>query len=132
MPYGRLMWPYALWGLIGAACNRALIFLDANRRVKGSPLQYPEGPGATFFLFAAILHGGIASAVAYAAAASGVISSPLLALGVGFAAPEALKAVSRRALLLLYPGDGGQRPGPGDRVDTGGTKVAEAGSDEDV
>src|ERR1022692_3045910 len=95
------MWEYALWGLAGAAINRALVFLEANRRVKGSAWRYPEGPGGGFFALAVVLHCGIGAAVTYAAAVSQVIHSPLLALGLGATAPVAMKTVSRIALAAL-------------------------------
>jgi hypothetical protein len=101
--YGRLMWQYALWGLAGAAINRALIFLEANRRVKGPAWRYPEGPGGGFFILAVMLHCGIGSAVTYAAAASKVVSNPLVALGLGATAPVAMKTIGRLALAVLAP-----------------------------
>jgi len=99
--YGRVMWQYALWGLAGAAINRALVFLEANRRVKGPAWRYPEGPGGGFFALAVALHCGIGAAVTYAAAVSKVIHNPLLALGLGATAPVAMKTVSRIALAAL-------------------------------
>ena len=95
------MWQYALWGLVGAAINRALIFLEANRRVKGAPWRFPEGPGGGFFALAVGLHCGIGAAVTYASAVSGVIHNPLLGLGLGATAPVAMKTVSRIALAAL-------------------------------
>ena len=116
------MWVFALWGAAGAAINRALIFLEANRRVKGPPLRYPQGPGPGFFALATALHCGTAAAVTYAAAVSGYIHTPLLGLGLGAAAPVAVKTVSRMALAAFPSDDSDEGPdkkpvskGPGER-----------------
>jgi hypothetical protein len=97
------MWQYAAWGLAGALIHRALIFLEANRRSKGPAWRYPEGPGATFFALATVLHGAIAAVVTYATADAGYIHKPLLGLGLGVAAPAAVKKVSSIALGALPP-----------------------------
>jgi hypothetical protein len=106
------MWQYVFWGIAGAAINRALLFLEANRRVKGPAWRYPEGPGGGFFALAVVLHCGIGSAVTYAAAESGVVSSPLVALGLGATAPVAMKTIGRLALAVLSleanDGEGGE------------------------
>lgn len=100
------MWLYALWGLAGAAINRALVFLEANRRVKGPPWHFPEGPGGGFFALAVVLHCGIGTAVTYAAADTKLIHNPLMALGLGATAPVAMKTISRIALAALPGGEG--------------------------
>jgi hypothetical protein len=105
------MWQYALWGLAGAAINRALIFLEANRRVKGPAWRYPEGPGGGFFALAVALHCAVGAIVAYATAASGYIHTPLLGIGLGAGAPVAVKTISRMALAAFPPGASGEEPG---------------------
>lgn len=109
------MWQYTLWGLAGAAINRALLFLEANRRVKGPAWRFPDGPGGGYFMIAVALHCGISSIVTYAAAESQVVSNPLLALGLGATAPAAMKKLGRLALAALPPeaddGDGGEDGG---------------------
>lgn len=101
MPYLRLMWQYAFWGLAGAAVNRALIFLEANRRAKGPGWRYPDGPGGAYFLVACVLHCGIGAVLTAAAALTGVIATPLLALGLGGVAPAAMAKIGRYALDAL-------------------------------
>jgi hypothetical protein len=91
----------ALWGLAGAGINRALVFLEANRRVKGPAWRYPEGPGGGFFALAVVLHCAIAAAVTAAAAQSGYVTNAVVALGLGVSAPVAIKTMSRVALSVL-------------------------------
>ncbi|GAA2071286.1 hypothetical protein GCM10009780_03220 [Actinomadura alba] len=105
MSYRAVMWEYALWGLLGAAANRALVFLEANRRVKGVAWRFPEGPGGGYFLVACLLHCGIGAALTSAAAATGVIATPLIALGLGATAPTAMAKVGRYALAALPADD---------------------------
>ncbi len=111
------MWQYALWGLAGAAINRALIFLEANRRVKGPAWRYPEGPGGGFFALAVVLHCAIAAIVTYATADSRYIHTPLLGIGLGATAPVAVKTICRMALAgLPSHGSGRESGGEGDNV----------------
>ncbi|MFI1928043.1 hypothetical protein [Streptomyces sp. NPDC020377] len=93
----------ALWGLAGAAVNRTLVFLEANRRIKGPAWRYPEGPGGGFFLLATVLHCGVGAVVAAATAQSGYVTNSLVAMGVGASAPVAMKSLSRMALTALPP-----------------------------
>lgn len=97
------MWQYAAWGFAGAAINRALIFLEANRRSKGAAWRYPDGPGGGYFLLACTLHCAIGSVITLAAALTGVVATPLLALGLGSVAPAAMAKVGRVALDALPP-----------------------------
>jgi hypothetical protein len=90
-----------LWGLAGAAVNRTLIFLEANRRVKGMAWRYPEGPGGGFFALATALHCSIGAIVSAATAQSGYVSNAVVALGVGASAPVVMKSLSRMALAAL-------------------------------
>jgi len=98
-------WEYAVLGLAGAMINRALIFLEANKRVKGPAWRYPEGPGPLFFALATVLHGAIATVVTAVTAEAGYIHNPLLGLGLGIAAPTAVKKISSIALGALPPTD---------------------------
>lgn len=95
----------ALWGLAGAAVNRALVFLEANRRAKGPAWRFPEGPGGGFFVLATALHCGIGALVSTAAAQSGYISNSLVALGLGATAPVAMKTLSRKVLAAVTATD---------------------------
>jgi hypothetical protein len=97
------MWQYAVWGAVGAAVNRALIFMEANRRAKGPAWRYPDGPGGGFFLLASALHCAIGVGITLAAAPSGIIATPLLALGLGAVAPAAMAKIGRYALATLDP-----------------------------
>ncbi|GAA1264283.1 hypothetical protein Psi02_76130 [Planotetraspora silvatica] len=97
------MWHYALWGFAGAAINRALVFLEANRGAKGPAWRYPEGPGGQYFIVACVLHCGIGAGVTLAAAMTGIIATPLLALGLGGVAPVAMAKIGRIALDLIPP-----------------------------
>lgn len=99
------MWQYALWGLAGAAVNRALVYLEASQRTKGWPWRRPYGPGGGVFFVAQILHCGIAMIVTAAAASSGLLSSALLALGMGAAAPAVVKKASQYGLAVLPAGN---------------------------
>jgi|SRR5215472_2004213 len=94
-------WEYALLGLAGALIHRTLIFLEANRRTKGPAWRYPEGPGPFFFALATTLHGAIAAVVTYVTADAGYIHNQLLGLGLGVAAPSAVKKISSIALGAL-------------------------------
>jgi len=103
------MWQFALWGLAGAAVNRALVFLEANRRAKGKAWQYPEGPGGGYFAVACVLHCAIGSTITYASALSGLPLSPILAIGMGIGAPAASAKLARIAVAIL--GDAGNTGG---------------------
>ena len=91
----------ALWGLAGAAVNRALIYLEAAERVKGPPWRAPRGPGGLAYLISLVLHCCIGGIVAGAAARSGLISNAVVALGLGAGAPVAVKKLSSYTLALL-------------------------------
>jgi hypothetical protein len=95
------MWQFALWGLAGAASNRAIIFIEASSRVKGRPWRYPEGPGGVVYAISVLLHCCIGAIVTFAAAESGYIRNSLLALGLGASATVAMKTISRMSLAAL-------------------------------
>jgi hypothetical protein len=118
-------WHYAVLGLAGALIHRALIFLEANSRSKGPAWRYPEGPGAFFFLVATVLHGAIASVVTYVAADAGYIHNQLLGLGLGIAAPSAVKKISGLALGALPSADpiDGEEPAADKAADKAATPV---------
>lgn len=106
------MWLYALWGLAGAAVNRALIFLEASQRVKGWPWRSPDGPGGGVYLVSVVLHCAIGAVVAFAAADARIATNGLLALGLGAGAPVVVKKVSGYTLAVL--------PRPTEDADGGG------------
>lgn len=95
------MWQYALWGLVGAAANRAVLFLEAAQRVKGWPWARPRGPGGGVFLVATLVHLGIATATTAALATTTIIVNGFIAFGVGAAAPVVVKKVAGYAESLI-------------------------------
>src|SRR5262245_52526364 len=104
------MWQYALWGLAGAAINRAMLYLEAAQRIKGWPWRYPYGPGGGPYLVATTLHLGIGAIVAAGAADAGYVSNALIATGIGAAAPIVVNRIAGYTLALLprSPEDKGQ------------------------
>jgi len=99
------MWQYALWGLVGAAVNRALLFLEASQRVKGWPWAQPDGPGGGVYAVSVVLHLAIAATTTAAVSTTALLSSGFLAFGMGAAAPVVVKKVSGYALKVLLPDD---------------------------
>lgn len=97
------MWHYALWGLLGAAVNRALLFLEASHRVKGWPWIRPEGPGGGVYAVSILLHLAIATATTAALATTSILTNGLLAFAMGAAAPVVVKKISGYALTMLPP-----------------------------
>lgn len=95
------MWQYALWGLAGAAVNRALIYLEASQRAKGWPWRRPHGPGGGVYAVSVILHCAIGALVTWAAADAGLIVNALLAVGAGAVAPVLVKKASGYTLAML-------------------------------
>jgi hypothetical protein len=87
------VWEYALWGLVGGAANRGVLFLEASQRVKGWPWSLPRGPGGGVYAVAIVIHLGIAAATTAALATTTIITSGLVAFGVGAAAPVVVKKV---------------------------------------
>ncbi|URM94088.1 hypothetical protein LUW76_06960 [Actinomadura madurae] len=111
------MWQFVVWGLMGAAANRTLAFLEANRRVKGPPWRYPKGPGGRYYLFACALHCMLAAMVTSAAAASDLIDAPWLAFAFGAGAPAIMAKLGRYALWALPPGPDGDENDEDDEDD---------------
>ena len=97
------MWQYALWGLIGAASNRALLILEVSERVKKWPWTPPDGPGGGIYAASIALHLGIATASTAALATTAIISNGLTAFGFGVGAPVVVKKASQYAIRLLPP-----------------------------
>jgi len=100
----RMWWQYALWGLGGAAVNRALIGAEAAQRVKGLPWPKPEGPGGGVYLVSVIIQLAVATVVVAAAAQSKWVPNPGVALGMGASAPVLLKKLTSIALALVGQG----------------------------
>jgi hypothetical protein len=109
------MWQYALWALAGAASNRALLFLEACQRVKGWPWRFPYGPGAAPYWVATVLHLGVGTGVASAAAEAGYVTNSLVAFGIGAAAPVVVKKLADHTLEITprkQEGEGGGTDAP--------------------
>jgi hypothetical protein len=97
------MWECALWGLIGAATMRAIVFIEASLRVKSWPWLPPAGPGAALFTVTTVLHLGIAAAVTAALSDTPYVPNAAIAFGFGAAAPVVVRKVARIAQSLLPP-----------------------------
>ncbi len=95
------MWQYALWGLIGAAANRAVLLLEATQRVKGWPWARPQGPGGGVYTMSIIVHLGIAAATTAALATTAIITNGFIAFGIGAAAPVVVKKIAGYAETLI-------------------------------
>ncbi|WP_410659523.1 hypothetical protein [Amycolatopsis sp. lyj-112] len=102
------MWLYAVWGLVGAAANRGVVFLEAAQRVKGWPWKRPSGPGGGVYTVSLVLHLGIAAAVGAALTTAGIVTNGLVAFGVGAAAPTVVKKISRYGQGLVPSSEQGQ------------------------
>ena len=79
-PYVVAMWQYALWGLVGAAANVGVVFLEASRRVKGWPWERPKGPGGGVYAVSILIQMGIATATTAALAAAAIVTNAFVAL----------------------------------------------------
>ncbi|GAB3158780.1 hypothetical protein GCM10027258_70760 [Amycolatopsis stemonae] len=108
------MWQYALWGLIGAAANRALLLLEASERAKKWPWTPPDGPGGGLYATSVGLHLGIATAATAALATTTIISNGFVAFGFGAGAPVVVKKACRYAIRLLPPEEPTREIGGGD------------------
>lgn len=108
------MWQYALWGLIGAAANRGVVFLEAAQRVKGWPWTQPKGPGGGVYAVSIVVHLGIATATTAALTTATIVTNGLIAFGIGAAAPTVVKKMAGYAERLLPPNDSNEQQGRGD------------------
>ncbi|QIS10361.1 hypothetical protein [Nocardia arthritidis] len=101
-------WQYAVWGLVGAATNSGVVFLEASRRVKGWPWIRPRGPGGGVYLVSILINLGVATATTAALATTLIVSNGLIAFGVGAGAPVVVKKIAAYAESLL-PGEDGKK-----------------------
>lgn len=97
------MWQYALWGLLGAAANIGVVYLEAANRVKGWPWARPHGPGGGVYVVSIIVQLVIAGATTAALATTPMVGNALVAFGIGAAAPVVVKKLARFAENLLPP-----------------------------
>jgi hypothetical protein len=105
------VWQYALWGLVGAAANRAVLVLEAAQRVKGWPWGQPQGPGGGVYVVSVVIHLGIAAATTAALATTAIVTNGFVAFGIGAAAPVVVKKVAGYAETLV-PSRGDDEQGP--------------------
>jgi hypothetical protein len=116
----------ALWGVLGAAANLGVVFLEASRRVKGWPWVRPHGPGGDVYAVSIVVQLGIAAVTTAAMTTAGIAVSGLIAFGMGATAPVVIKKLSRYVQGLV-PADE-QEPPP--VVDDGRRVSSVEGGDE--
>lgn len=88
----RVWWEFALWGLLGAAANRGVRFLEDLQRVKGWPWgRTAGGPGAGPFFAAVAVHLFLGAAVAATLSSAAIVDNPFVAFGAGAGAVLAVK-----------------------------------------
>ncbi|MBB5801254.1 hypothetical protein F4560_001022 [Saccharothrix ecbatanensis] len=95
------MWQYALWGLVGAASNCGVVFLEASRRVKGWPWARPRGPGGGVYAASILVHLGLGALTAGALADSLIVTNSFVAFGTGVAAVALVKKAGSYALTTV-------------------------------
>jgi hypothetical protein len=101
----------ALWGVLGAAANVGIVFIEACRRVKGWPWCRPNGPGGGVYAASVLINLAIASVTTAAIATANIASSGLVSFGIGATAPVVVKKVARYAQSLLSTIDSPDRRG---------------------
>ena len=98
----------ALWGFLGAATNCGVVFLEASRRVKGWPWVEPDGPGGGVYAASVGIHLFVGTATTVAVSTTPIVSSGLIAFGIGISAPTVVKKVAAYVETMLPPGGGGK------------------------
>lgn len=94
----RVWWEYALWGLLGAASNRGLRFVEDLHRVKGWPwARAVGGPGAGPYVAATGVHLFLGAAAAAALTAAGIVDNAFLAFCAGVGAVLVVKKAGELA-----------------------------------
>ena len=100
------MWLDALWGLLGSATNCGVVFLEASRRVKGWPWTEPNGPGGGVYITSIGIQLFVGTATTTAVSTTPIVSSGLIAFGIGISAPTVVKKVALYVETLLPAGRG--------------------------
>ncbi|GLZ43558.1 hypothetical protein [Actinokineospora sp. NBRC 105648] len=103
-PYAPDIWQYALWGLVGAAANIGVVFLEASNRVKGWPWERPSGPGGGVYLASVLVNLAIATGTTAALSTTTIVTHGFIAFGVGAAAPAVVRKVASYAENLILAG----------------------------
>lgn len=101
------MWQHALWGLVGAAANVGVVFIEASRRVKGWPWARPKGPGGGVYAVSVLANLAIAASAAAAVSTTEIIGNGMVAFGIGAAGPIVVKKIARYVESLLPESDNG-------------------------
>jgi hypothetical protein len=101
------MWQHALWGLVGAAANVGVVFIEASRRVKGWRWARPKGPGGGVYAVSVLANLAIAAGAAAAVSTTGIIGNGMVAFGIGAAGPIVVKKIARYVESLLPEADNG-------------------------
>lgn len=100
-PVSAADWVLTLWGVLGAAANLGVVFLEASRRVKGWPWARPQGPGGGVYAVSVVVQLGIAGATTAAVSTTGIAESGFIAFGMGAAAPVVIKKLARYVQSLV-------------------------------
>jgi hypothetical protein len=99
----------ALWGVLGAAANLGVVYVEASRRVKGWPWARPHGPGGGVYAASIVVQLGIAAVTTAAVTTAGIAVTGFIAFGFGATAPVVIKKLSAYAQGLVpspeEPGD---------------------------
>lgn len=94
-------WQYALWGLMGAAANRGVVFLEAVQRIKGCPWRPPHGAGMGLYATTLGVHLFLGAVAAGALANAGIVDNSFVAFGAGVGAVLVIKKASSYALAAV-------------------------------
>jgi len=84
-----------IWGLLGAFFVEALELVRAIQRVGGWPWDLPGEVGLGLYLTSVVIRLALGGGIAYAAGASGQVSTPLGALAAGLASPLIIEKLSK-------------------------------------
>lgn len=108
-----------MWGLIGAAANRGVKFLEASEKVKGWPWVQPHGPGGGVYAASIAINLGVAGMTVGAVATTGWIVNEFVAFALGVGAATLVKKAGEYASSFLPWGrKDGRRLGTGDADET--------------
>lgn len=96
------VWQYALWGMLGAAANCGVAFLQASRRVpKGWPWAEPDGPGGGVYAASIGVHLFLGTVTAAALAAASIVNNSFVAFGAGVGAVALVKKAGAYAIVAI-------------------------------
>jgi hypothetical protein len=113
------VWLDALWGFLGSATNCGVVFLEASRRVKTWPWAQPHGPGGGVYIASVGIQLFVGATTTTAVATTPLVSSGLIAFGIGLSAPTVVKKIAGYVETLL-PSGAGEKPKQVEREGGGG------------